>query len=132
MTGECKRGINRGAWIAVAIMTLVVGMYLLAESVGADEPSDTERAVIECGETESMHGGSADNPPECADDTSVSAETDSECVTYERIATTTHRINGMVVAEYQTPQNVQICYSLESVSGESTTDYGEWQAEVGK
>ena len=63
-----RNGIKNGALIALTIVTLA---FIALAAVNPDAiyaQTPTEDAVINCGDSASGHGGSADNPPKCIDE----------------------------------------------------------------
>lgn len=66
-----SRGLNRGgrwALMVVALGLLMWSAVTVPAYAQTPTPSETENAVINCGDSPSGHGGSADNPPTCIDE----------------------------------------------------------------
>ena len=97
--------------LKLIIIAMVFAVIITAASfITADQadaqtttPSETEQAVISCGDSQSGHGGSVDNPPNCDDeeeiitDAVVSAMQDAVADDSTEVATTEDSTNNTTV-----------------------------------
>ncbi len=135
--------MNLGQWrgAAVGLAIGMLGLSVAAIPALADgDASEVERAVIECGDSVSGHGGSADLPPECEDMETAEIDvpapvlasddaTPGECHprAYTREGVVVDTIGGVEVGRYAFTQTIMLDACPTSQAGESAVTYTDWQ-----
>ena len=127
--------------VLAAVFVAIIGVAAFHQgSVNAQTP--TENAVVNCGDSDSKHGGSADNPPDCEEEEEIinqavqagmakaQAQTAATCEprTYTRTKTITDKIDGEVVGTFTVTEDITLNQCPTSSKGSTDIVYGSWTA----